>query len=125
MTTNNNTYHNYDRDIQIDIKTSFIPERSSEEDNQYFFKYEINFTNHGSEFRVLERKWKIRDGNGKKYEVQGVGIQGERPIVSDCFDYQSFVPLHSPSGNMRGEFLVERDGDKFWIDTPLIWFRVQ
>jgi ApaG protein len=75
---------------------------------------------------VIHRHWKIKDGNGKVYEVQGSGVIGEQPMLApgESYEYESFCPLHSPSGNMRGKYqMIDQFGNRFWIDVPVFFFR--
>jgi ApaG protein len=115
------------QDIQVEVAPAYVPERSDPEHNQYFYSYKIRITNRG-EFscRVIHRHWKIKDGNGKVYEVQGSGVIGEQPMLApgESYEYTSFCPLHSPYGNMRGKYqMIDQFGNRFWIDVPVFFFR--
>jgi len=115
------------QDIQVEVVPSYVPERSDPEHNQYFYSYKIRITNHGiSGCRVIHRHWKIKDGNGKVYEVQGSGVIGEQPMLApgESYEYTSFCPLHSPYGNMRGKYqMIDQFGNRFWVDVPVFFFR--
>lgn len=114
-------------DIQVEVVPTYVPERSDPGNNQYFYSYKIRITNH-AEFscRVIHRHWKIKDGNGKVYEVQGSGVIGEQPMLApgESYEYTSFCPLHSPYGNMRGKYqMIDQFGNRFWVDVPVFFFR--
>ncbi len=114
-------------DIQVEVVPSYVPERSDPDHNQYFYAYKIRITNHGNfSARVIHRHWKIKDGNGKVYEVQGSGVIGEQPMIGpgEHYEYTSFCPLHSPTGNMRGKYqMIDEFGNRFWIEVPVFFFR--
>ncbi|MBC7711709.1 MAG: Co2+/Mg2+ efflux protein ApaG [Rhizobacter sp.] len=120
-------YFESTQDILVEVFPSYVPERSSPENNQYFYAYKIKITNNGqSACRVIHRHWKIKDGNGKAYDVQGSGVVGEQPMLQpgEHFEYTSFCPLHSPYGNMRGKYqMIDEFGDRFWITVPVFFFR--
>lgn len=114
-------------DILIEVFPHYVPERSSPENNQYFYAYKIRITNNSeSSCRVIHRHWKIKDGNGKTYDVQGSGVVGEQPMIApgEHFEYTSFCPLHSPYGNMRGKYqMIDEFGNRFWVNVPVFFFR--
>lgn len=115
------------QNIQVEVVPSYVPERSDPENKQYFYAYKIRITNHGDvSARVIHRHWKIKDGNGKVYEVQGSGVIGEQPMLApgDSYEYTSFCPLHSPYGNMRGKYqMIDEFGNRFWVEVPVFFFR--
>ena len=114
-------------DFQVEVVPSYVPERSDPDNNQFFYSYKIRITNHSeTSARVIHRHWKIKDGNGKVYEVQGSGVVGEQPTImpGEFYEYTSFCPLHSPYGNMRGKLqMIDQFGNRFWIDVPVFFFR--
>lgn len=114
-------------DIQIEVVPTYIKERSSPENKQFFYAYKIRITNHSDRgVKVIHRHWKIKDGNGKAYDVQGSGVIGEQPMIAPGmhYEYTSFCPLHSPYGNMRGKYqMVDEFGNRFWVSVPLFFFR--
>ena len=65
-------------DFQVEVVPSYVPERSDPDNNQFFYSYKIRITNNSeASARVIHRHWKIKDGNGKVYDVQGSGVVGE------------------------------------------------
>jgi ApaG protein len=122
--------HHYQEEtdgVLIEVFPSYVKERSSPENNQYFYAYKIKITNNSDRgVRVIHRHWKIKDGNGKSYDVQGSGVIGEQPMIAPTasFEYTSFCPLHSPYGNMRGKYqMIDEFGNRFWVSVPLFFFR--
>lgn len=115
------------QNIQVEVVPAYVPERSDPENNQYFYSYKIRITNLGDvSCKVIHRHWKIKDGNGKVYEVQGSGVIGEQPMLApgENYEYTSFCPLHSQYGNMRGKYqMIDQFGNRFWIEVPVFFFR--
>lgn len=120
-------YSETTEDVQIEVVPHFVKERSSIENNQFFYAYKITITNHSNKaVKVIHRHWKIKDGNGKAYDVQGSGVIGEQPMIepNSSYEYTSFCPLHSPYGNMRGKYqMMDEFGNRFWVSVPLFFFR--
>ena len=123
------TYTNFDenRDLQIDVVPTFIAEKSAPQNDYYFFAYEVSIKNLGDEeVQLISRHWVIRDGNKRERYINGEGVIGQRPklIPGDSFEYQSFCPLSTSTGNMRGKYEFQtNDGKKFWVSIPLFFFR--
>ncbi|NOT78550.1 MAG: Co2+/Mg2+ efflux protein ApaG [Bacteriovoracaceae bacterium] len=120
-------YFESTQDILVEVFPTYVPERSAPEHKQYFYSYKVKITNNSeAACRVIHRHWKIKDGNGKTYDVQGSGVVGEQPMLApgESFEYTSFCPLHSPYGNMRGKYqMIDEFGNRFWISVPLFFFR--
>jgi ApaG protein len=114
-------------DIQIEVVPSYLADRSSPKDNQYFYGYKIRMTNHSNAgVRVIHRHFKIKDGKGHTQEIQGSGVIGEQPMIrpGTSYEYSSFSPLSTPHGNMRGKYqMMDEFGNRFWVDIPLFFFR--
>lgn len=97
------------RGVRVQVKSVFVPERSSPEEGQWFFAYHIVITNSGSEsVQLLTRHWIITDGNGTEEEVRGPGVIGEQPVLEEgeSFEYTSACPLETSVGTMRGSYLM-------------------
>ncbi|MCB9062953.1 MAG: Co2+/Mg2+ efflux protein ApaG [Halobacteriovoraceae bacterium] len=114
-------------DVVVNVTPFFMEERSNPRLGIYFFAYKVSITNLGNQnVKVLGRTWKIRDGKGQEEIVKGQGVVGKFPNISpgSTFEYTSFCPLETPSGNMRGEFHLEsEDSKKFDADIPLFFLR--
>jgi ApaG protein len=95
------------RGVRVQVKSSYVPERSSPRDGHYFFAYRIRISNVGEEtVQLMRRHWIITDGDGRVEEVEGPGVVGEQPVLEpgDSFEYSSFCPLPTRIGSMQGTY---------------------
>jgi ApaG protein len=95
--------------IRIQVKTQFLPDRSSPGDDQYVFAYHIKISNLGREVaQLISRHWIITTADGETEEVQGAGVVGEQPVLSpgEQFEYTSFCPLKTNVGTMHGSYTM-------------------
>jgi ApaG protein len=101
----------------VQVKTQFLPDRSSPGDEQYVFAYHITISNVGSDVaQLISRHWVITTADGETEEVQGAGVVGEQPVLSpgEQFEYTSFCPLKTNVGTMHGSYtMVTPAGDSF------------
>ena len=115
-------YRAVTRDIEVVVTPRFEADRSSPENNYFFWAYKISITNQGSETVQLKtRHWRITDANGRRQEVRGAGAVGEEPLLKagESFEYTSGVPLQTPSGFMAGVYgMVSASGENFEIEIP-------
>jgi ApaG protein len=105
------------RGIRVQVQSFYDEERSSPQDNYYFFAYRVTISNVGAETaQLVSREWIITDGNGDTQRVQGPGVVGEQPRLApgEEFEYTSFCPLSTPVGSMNGSYLmVLANGERF------------
>jgi ApaG protein len=105
------------RGVRVEVRSAYVPERSSPADSQYFFAYRIRITNVGEEtVQLLSRHWVISDGDGNTEHVRGPGVVGEQPVLEpgEAFEYTSFCPLRTPIGSMHGTYrMVTAGGSAF------------
>jgi ApaG protein len=105
------------RGIRVQVQSFYDEERSSPQDNYYFFAYQVTISNVGMETaQLVSREWIITDGNGDTQRVQGPGVVGEQPLLApgEEFEYTSFCPLSTPVGSMNGSYLmVLASGERF------------
>lgn len=108
--------------VRIDVETYYVSDKSVPALNQYLFGYEITITNENPEaVQLLHRHWVISDALGRTEEVKGPGVIGKQPRLKpgDSFTYDSFCPLPTPFGSMRGSYKMMRDnGEFFEVDVP-------
>ncbi|MCK9285678.1 MAG: Co2+/Mg2+ efflux protein ApaG [Rhodocyclaceae bacterium] len=108
--------------IQVDVKTAFIPDQSDANDNRYVFAYTINISNVGNvAAQLISRHWLITDAEGEVQEVRGLGVIGEQPFLQPgtSFEYTSGCALTTPVGIMRGSYqLTAEDGVQFEANIP-------
>lgn len=115
-------YRAVTRDIQVTVTPRFLADRSSPEDDRYFWAYSIEIMNLGAvTVQLKTRHWKITDGRGHLQEVRGPGVVGEQPILKpgERFEYTSGVPLATPTGLMAGSYqMVAESGERFDVEVP-------
>jgi ApaG protein len=115
-------YQAVTRGIQVSVTPHFMAERSSMEDDRYFWAYTIEIVNLGTvPVQLRNRYWKITDGRGQVQEVRGPGVVGEQPVLGpgERFEYTSGVPLTTPTGLMVGTYEMQTEGgERFEVDVP-------
>ena len=108
--------------IQIDVRTAYLPGQSEPGQNRYVFAYTITITNSGSvPARLVTRHWIITDANEQKREVHGEGVVGEQPYLlpGTSFQYTSGTILETPVGTMQGSYqMIADDGTAFDAEIP-------
>lgn len=105
------------RGIRVRVRSAYVPERSDPGANQWFFVYNVQIANEGSEpAQLISRHWIITDANSSVQEVKGPGVVGEQPRLEpgESFEYTSACPLPTPFGTMRGTYqMVTPGGEQF------------
>jgi ApaG protein len=105
------------RGIRVIAQATFHPEKSSSENNHFFFSYQITIINESEEtVQLLSRHWKIHDADGNQEEVVGAGVVGEQPVMSPGgqHTYSSFCPLKTDIGSMSGTYqMITENGERF------------
>ncbi|RYZ95080.1 MAG: Co2+/Mg2+ efflux protein ApaG [Proteobacteria bacterium] len=109
--------------VRVDVSVEYVQGKSTPALNQYLFAYEITISNENPEaVQLLHRHWTITDALGRVEEVKGPGVIGKQPRLKpgESFTYDSFCPLPTPFGSMRGTFKMMRDnGAIFEVEVPL------
>lgn len=115
-------YEEVTRDILIRVRPAFLDDESEPDENRYFWSYTIEIENKGAEaVQLMSREWRITDALNKTEIVRGPGVVGEQPRIEpgEVFAYTSGAPLATPSGFMRGVYMMRTDdGDKFEAVIP-------
>jgi ApaG protein len=111
------------RGIRVQVKSSYVPEKSSPADGYYFFAYTVRITNEGHETaQLVSRRWIISGPEGEIGKVEGAGVVGEQPelVPGGSFEYTSFCPLNTPFGSMHGSYrMTLANGESFEAEiTP-------
>jgi ApaG protein len=105
------------RGIRVQVTSYYDAERSSPQEDYYFFAYQVRISNVGGETaQLLSREWIITNANGEVQKVQGPGVVGEQPVLSpgETFEYTSFCPLNTAVGSMQGSYRMVSDrGESF------------
>jgi ApaG protein len=105
------------RGIRIEVRSEFLPERSSPRDGSYLFQYDVRISNVGSETaQLIAREWIITNADGEVERVKGPGVIGEQPVLAPgtSFEYTSYCPLKTAVGSMQGSYqMVTANGERF------------
>ena len=106
------------RGIRIQVRSEFLPERSSPKDSHYFFQYHVRIANVGFETaQLISREWIVTNAEGEvETKYKGPGVIGEQPVLppGGIFEYTSFCPLKTPVGAMQGSYqMVTAAGERF------------
>ena len=108
--------------IQIDVRTTYLPGQSVPEEDRFVFAYTVTITNSGSvPARLVTRHWIITDANERTQEVRGEGVVGEQPYLlpGSSFQYTSGTILETPVGTMKGSYqMIADDGTTFDAEIP-------
>lgn len=108
--------------IVVTVMPTYLAHQSKPEDHHFIWNYHIRIRNTNDySVQLLERHWIIYDAKGLKDDIRGDGVFGEQPVIKphSHFDYQSSVPLKTPSGIMQGRYrFITTDDTKFWVDIP-------
>jgi len=108
-------------EINVIVRTAYLPEQSDEAIDHYVFSYTITIANTGMvAAQLISRHWIIVDGGNDIHEVRGLGVVGEQPLLKpgDSFEYTSGTAISSPVGSMKGSYqMVTEDGLRF--DAPI------
>jgi ApaG protein len=69
-------------EITIEIETRYIEGESDPAQQRFVFAYTITITNESDRAaQLLNRYWRITDGNGAVKEVEGPGVVGKQPRI--------------------------------------------
>ena len=93
--------------IKINVKSSFISDKSSIKKSIYFFMYRVTIVNNSDKkLQLTNRHWHISDANDNTQVIDGEGVIGEQPILNpgDYFKYSSFCPIKTEFGTMSGYY---------------------
>jgi ApaG protein len=105
------------RGIRIQVRSEFIPDRSSPREGSYLFQYHVRISNSGPDVaQLISREWIITNADGEVERVKGQGVVGEQPVLppGGSFEYTSFCPLKTAVGAMQGTYqMVTADGEQF------------
>ena len=115
-------YEKVTHGIRVVAAPIYLEEQSAPDENHFVWAYNILLENQSNQVVQLEsRYWQITDGHGITKEVRGPGVVGEQPVLSpsETFEYQSGVPLSTPSGFMAGAYtFIMKNGDRLTVDIP-------
>jgi ApaG protein len=105
------------RGIRVEVRSTYVRERSSPQEEEYFFTYHVRISNVGRETaQLVSREWIITNAEGEVERVKGPGVVGQQPVLppGGSFEYSSYCPLRTPVGTMHGTYqMVTDQGDQF------------
>ena len=108
--------------IRVSVEATYLPDRSSPDENSFAFAYQVTIANEGHRrVQLMRRHWIITDGNGEVREVEGPGVVGEQPVLDEgsVHHYTSGAVLTTPIGTMEGTYeMHEPDGRVFRATIP-------
>ena len=103
--------------VKVTAHPSFHFEQSQPQNSRWVWTYRITICNEGDDtIQLLDRHWVITDAQGEVEEVRGDGVIGQQPVLApgEEFSYESFCPLTTDYGFMRGSYgMVRGDGSHF------------
>ncbi|MBF0147752.1 MAG: Co2+/Mg2+ efflux protein ApaG [Magnetococcales bacterium] len=114
--------------IKVTATTRYLESHSNPEQGEYAFGYAITILNEGPKpAKLLQRHWIVMSDNGRRQEVRGEGVVGEKPRLEPggVFNYTSWTVLETPTGQMEGRYLfITDEGEQFWASIPPFFMEV-
>lgn len=108
--------------IKIEVSPSYERDQSDPCRSLWYFSYHVRITNETDQaIKLLSRRWVIIDALGKVEQVEGIGVVGLQPLIhpGQSFEYSSFCPLATPTGSMRGHYVMaDEKGREMTIEIP-------
>ena len=115
-------YEQVTRNVRVRAVPKYLEDRSTPEENYFFWAYTIEISNRGQEpVQLRSRHWSITDASGHTEEVRGPGVVGETPVIEPgkSFTYTSGCPLRTSSGMMVGSYSMSgANGELFDVAIP-------
>ena len=108
--------------ITVSAIAKYEEEYSNPELERFIFSYKITIVNNTDlPVQLISRKWEIYDGQGHIRNVEGVGVVGLQPILesNQDFTYDSWCPLSTPLGKMKGFFFMNRLVDNQSLEVKI------
>lgn len=109
--------------ICIQVQSIYVESQSIPEEDHYVFAYTVTIRNLGRfNVQLLGRYWLITNSNGRKTEVQGIGVIGEQPLIPPAgeFQYTSGAILETQLGTMEGHYeMTNHKGQSFRCAIPV------
>ncbi|MEM7609768.1 MAG: Co2+/Mg2+ efflux protein ApaG [Myxococcota bacterium] len=94
--------------IRITVRSEYQPSHSRP--GQFVFAYRVQILNENPyDVMLRSRHWIIVDQMGEREDVEGPGVVGEQPTLSEreAFVYTSGAALPTPRGLMRGTYTFD------------------
>ena len=112
------------RGIRVQVRSEFIPDRSSPREGSYLFQYHVRISNSGPDVaQLVSREWIITNADGEVERIKGQGVVGEQPVLppGGSFEYTSFCPLKT-AGRRDARQLSDGHGDGERFDAVIAPF---
>ena len=80
------------RGINVRVASFYLEDQSEPDEGRYVWAYRVTIENHGEQtVQLLSRTWRITDGRGRIFTVEGEGVVGEQPVLEpgEAFEYTS------------------------------------
>jgi ApaG protein len=110
------------RGIRVQVEPRLDGGKSKPEAGVYVYNYTVTIKNESSDrVQLLRRHWMIRDGFNHMEQTGGDGVVGQQPSLApgESFTYSSFCPLPTPSGSMKGYYILKNDQkEEFQVEIP-------
>jgi len=116
------------RGIRISVQSHYETAYSKPTVNQYVFSYRIRIENRSpNTVQLLRRHWHITDSIGFTREVEGEGVIGKTPVIApgEVHAYDSWCPLSSPLGFMKGTYLMLLVEEQEYFDAVVPRFPLE
>ncbi|MFN0131095.1 MAG: Co2+/Mg2+ efflux protein ApaG [Phycisphaerales bacterium] len=95
--------------FRVAVSPQYLPDQSAPDAGKYVFAYRIRITNESERAaKLLWRRWRIVDAEGRERKVEGEGVVGAQPeiVPGETFTYASYCPLETPWGTMEGAYTM-------------------
>jgi ApaG protein len=96
--------------IEISVWPELDSQNTNIENSIYTYAYTIKIKNTNPyAVQLISRQWIITDGFSNIEHVKGEGVVGKQPLLQfgESFLYQSFCPLKTPTGRMKGLYSMK------------------
>lgn len=110
-------------DVVVKVQTAYVQDQSSPELGHFMFAYRVMILNESEHpVQLLRRQWIITDALGQNRVVEGEGVVGQQPVIMPgaYHEYVSGCDFHTPMGQMKGYYFMERltDGASLKVRIP-------
>jgi ApaG protein len=97
--------------VRVIVRCGYLPQRSFPLVNRYVFVCSVRIENEGvQDAQLRSHHWIITSSMGDVAHLRGVGVAGKQPVLrpGEHFEYSSQCVLTTPSGELRGTYLLQR-----------------
>ena len=113
--------------VTVSVRPVYLDDQSDLFARRFVFAYFVQIENESDiEVQLLRRHWVIEHSSGRKAEVEGEGVVGQKPVIrpGEAHTYNSFCVLETMAGSMEGTYLMQRpNGSRFRAQIPQFHLR--